>query len=180
MSRNSRALLIVLAILLVVGAGGTFFAIRDTIFNGSGSMIGKTACDVVTLEESKELLNDTAKKSDSSSIGNKETVDLNTTHCNYVTEGTGLQDIWTLNVELRAAKSDVGKEKNASYFPPNKTDGQQVAGYGDEALWDAYSGQLTVLKDGNFYLLSMSKGLGGNTVALADVQKAAEAAGLKD
>lgn len=180
MSRNSRVLLVVLAILLVVGAGGAFLAIRDTIKNGSKAMSNKTACDQLTLEEAKTLLNETAQKSTSSDINNQDSPDLKTTHCNYVTEGQGLHDIWTVQLELRVAKNDAGAEKNASYFPPNKTQGQQVAGYGDEALWDAYSGQLSVLQDDDFYLVSMSKGLGGNTVTLADVQKAAEAVGLKE
>jgi hypothetical protein len=175
---NSRPLLISLAILLVVGVGMAFFAIRDAI-NNNIALSSQTACDMLTINEAKTLLNDTAKKSDDVT-GNKETADLSKSRCSYVTQGAGLQDIWTLTLELRMAKTDEGKAENTSYFAPNKTDDQQVAGYGDEARWDAYSGRLSVLKGGDFYLVSMTKGFGGNTVLLADVQKAAEAVGLKE
>jgi hypothetical protein len=179
MSRySSRVLLIALALLLVLGVSTAFFAIRDGI-NNNVAMANQTACDLLTLNDAKTLLNDTAKKSDDTA-GNKETADLSKSRCSYVTQGAGLQDIWTLTLELRIAKTDDGKADNASYFTPNKTDDQQVAGYGDEARWDAYSGRLSVLRGGDFYLVSMTKGFGGNTVVLADVQKAAEAVGLKE
>jgi hypothetical protein len=178
MSRNSSVVLIALALLVVIGAGGVFFAMKEEANGGVGS--NQEACELLTLEEAKSLLNDTAKKSASGEVRTEETDNLKITNCNYVTQGSGLSDVWTVNLEVRSAKTGAGAADNASYFPPNNTEGQQVAGYGDEALWDAYSGQLTVLQDNNFYLVSMTKGFGGNTVTLSDVQQAAEAVGVKN
>lgn len=179
MSRNSRVLLVALALLVVIGAGGVFFAMRDEV-NGGSLGANQEACELLTLDEAKALLNDTAKKVTGSDVAPKETDNLKITHCNYTTQGTGINDSWTLSLEVRAAKTGAGGADNASLFPPNKTGGQQVVGYGDEALWEATSGQLTVLYDENFYKLSLSKGYGSNAATLADAQKAAEAVGLRN
>lgn len=181
MTPRTRWLTIALAIFFILAAAAVFFVVKKTDGNGVSTTYTQTACDLLTLEEVKSLLNDTAIKDErASQEGTKETYSFKTTHCEYKTAGQNMQDVLKVSLEVRAAKTAAGVAENTTQFPPNKTDGKQLPGYGDEALWDSLANNLRILKDGNVYVVVMAKGLGGETVPLADLQEAASSAGLKN
>lgn len=181
MTPRARWLTIALAVFFVLGAGAVFLVVKKNNGNGLYEISTQAACDLLTLEEAKSLLSDTAVKDEHASQESaKETYSFKITRCEYKTDGQNAYDMLRLSLEVRGAKTAAGAVENASQFPPNQTDDKQVPGYGDEALWDSLANNLSVLKDGNVYTVAIAKGLGGEAVPLADLQKAAAAAGLKN
>lgn len=153
--------------------------VRNAADKNAYEMLDKTACEVLTLDKAKTLLSETAQKKDATSA-DVETNSIHKTRCEYATQGQTVQDMWTLSLEVREAKNAAGAAENATDFPPHTTPGKLVPGYGDEALWDELAGRFRILKAGNYYTISMSKGMGAAAITLAELQKIAAAIGLKD
>lgn len=153
--------------------------VRNAADKKNYDVLNKTACEVLTFDKAKALLNETAQKKDAISA-DVETNSIHKTRCEYATQGQTVQDMWTLSLEVREAKNAAGAAENATDFPPHTTQGKSVPGYGDEALWDELAGRFRILKAGNYYTVSMSKGLGGDAVTLAELQKIAATIDLKN
>jgi hypothetical protein len=117
----------------------------------------KQACGVFTLADAKQLLGDSVKGGDSPADTSSGDVDVST--CNY------LQDLSSSNVPVSSGKSATltvkipktssGINSNRGQFGPIKpSDVEDVSGYGDSAYWDTDHGQLDILKDNTWYILS--------------------------
>jgi hypothetical protein len=109
------------------------------------------ACSIFTLDNAKKLLGDSTKATEipAASASND---DIEVTQCFYQ-EPSGQHQA---NILVRGAKTDKGKAGNVDYFkgstkPANV---QDVNGYGEAAFWNPEFGQLHILKNGNWYILS--------------------------
>ncbi len=116
----------------------------------------KKACSIFTLADAKKLLGDSAKGGQTNSSTSSD--DLAVTTCTYTKDAgsnapvTGSKSATLL---VRAPKTDQGENSNQNQFGPLKpTNVQDVSGYGDKAYWDPQYGQLNILKNANWYILS--------------------------
>jgi hypothetical protein len=117
----------------------------------------KQACGIFTLADAKQLLGDSAKGGENPADTSSQDVDV--TVCNY------LQDLSSSNVPVSSGKSasltvkipktEDGIKSNQGQFGIVKPgDVQDVSGYGDNAYWDPTHGQLDILKNNTWYILS--------------------------
>jgi hypothetical protein len=118
---------------------------------------GKQACGVFTLADAKQLLGDSVKGGDNPADTSSNDVDVST--CNY------LQDLSSSNVPVSSGKAasltvkipktSNGINSNQGQFGKIKpSDVEDVSGYGDSAYWDVDHGQLDILKNNTWYILS--------------------------
>jgi hypothetical protein len=137
----------------------------------------KQACGIFTLADAKQLLGDSAKGGESQVDTSSPDVDVTT--CNY------LQDLSSSNVPVSSSKSAVltvkipktqnGIKSNLGQFGPIKPAAvQDVSGYGDSAYWDPEHGQLDILKNNTWYILSY----GSTTPASRTLDEAKQLADL--
>ena len=117
----------------------------------------KQACGIFTLAEAKHLLGDNVKGRDSPANTSSEDVDVST--CNY------LQDLSSSNVPVSSGKSasltvkipktENGIKSNQGQFGTIKPGNvEDVSGYGNSAYWDTEHGQMDILKNNTWYILS--------------------------
>ncbi|MGH7156826.1 MAG: hypothetical protein ACREGG_01815 [Candidatus Saccharimonadales bacterium] len=116
----------------------------------------KRACNVFTLADAKKLLGDNAKggqTSDSSS-----SIDLAVSACTYTADAGSNAPVSSgksATLLVRAPKTEQGETSNQDQFGPLKpTSVTDVSGYGDKAYWDPQYGQLNILKNDDWYILS--------------------------
>lgn len=117
----------------------------------------KQACEIFTLADAKQLLGDNVKGGATPADTSSQDVDVST--CNY------LQDLSSSNVPVSSGKSATltvkipktpnGIKSNQGQFGLIKpSDVMDVSGYGDSAYWDTEHGQLNILKNNTWYILS--------------------------
>lgn len=153
-----------LGVILLLVAGGAIFWAKD---NGQAhddkntassvqAKAPKQACSIFTLANAKQLLGDNAKGGDvgvSASTGN-----LQISTCKYSQDsGSNVPVSSTKSATLlmQAPKTSGGVTSNLNQFNTLKpADAQPVAGYGDSAYWDPQYGQLDILKNNTWYILS--------------------------
>jgi hypothetical protein len=117
----------------------------------------KKACDIFTLADAKQLLGDTAKGGQSTTDASSQ--DLTVTTCTYTQSSAGsslpVGSTNSASLLVRAPKSQKGITGNANEFGQLRPRSvQDVSGYGDGAYWDIEHGQLNILKNNNWYILS--------------------------
>jgi hypothetical protein len=166
-----RIWIINLGIILVLAAGiGIFLAADNSQNHNSAKKTtkqiaasqpaakpkAKSACSIFTLADAKQVLGDTAKGG--SVNDEKSSDDLTVTSCSYTQDsganvpGSGGK---TAGLLVRAPKTGSGIASNKNQFGPLKAaDTQDVSGYGDSAYWDPQLGQLNILKNNTWYVLS--------------------------
>lgn len=117
----------------------------------------KQACGIFTLADAKRLLGDSVKGGDNPADTSSQDIDVTT--CNY------LQDLSSSNVPVSSGKTASltvkipktadGIKSNQGQFGPIKPSGvEDISGYGDNAYWDTEHGQLDILKNNTWYILS--------------------------
>jgi len=137
----------------------------------------KTACAIFSLADAKQLLGDTAKGGATNNQTSSD--DLAVSSCSYSQDAGANVPISSSNKSasllVRAPKTSAGNRSNQNEFGPLKpAEAQPVNGYGDSAYWDAQYGQLNILKNNTWYILSYgpitpaSRTL-GQTQQLADI-----------
>ena len=114
----------------------------------------RKACDVLTAEIAKSLLGSVAAAAPPVPVADSDAVLVTT--CVRANAVTGLDKTRSLSLLMRVAKSKVGATANESVFSSASlpTGAQNVSGYGDHAFWNPAYGQLNILKNGNWYILS--------------------------
>jgi hypothetical protein len=129
----------------------------DHSFNASQNattVAYKKACNIFTLLDAKKLLGDTAKgrSTDTSST------DMAVTSCTYTQDaGSNVPVSSSKSAALlvRAPRTDGGASSNRGQFAQLKpADAPTVSGYGSSAYWDAGHGQLDILKNDTWYIVS--------------------------
>lgn len=124
--------------------------------NLTASSASKQACSIFTLADAKQVLGDGAKGGVSPPDSSSD--DLAVSSCIY-TQSTGpsapVSSTKTASLLMRKPKTDDGKQSNIDQFGQLKPHGvQDVSGYGNSAYWDAQHGQLNILKNGTWYIIS--------------------------
>jgi hypothetical protein len=109
------------------------------------------ACQIFTSAEAQDLLDSSVKAGQN--LVSTASPDLNISTCTYTQSGVANRNSASLLV--RVPTTDKGITSNNNEFGPLKpTTVQDVSGYGDSAYWDAEHGQLNILKNNNWYILS--------------------------
>jgi len=158
-----------LAIILVGGtAAAIFAAVKNSKSHDDNSSAGRTAspakkpeakraCLIFTLADAKQLLGDTAKGGVNPIYDNPQG-DLAVTSCTYTQDqgaNAPVSSRQSATLLVRVPLSDGAIASNQSQFGAVKPlDVQDVDGYGDKAYWDSSHGQLNILKDNTWYVLS--------------------------
>ncbi len=115
----------------------------------------RQACSIFTLANAKQVLGDSAKGGQST--GNSSSGDLDVSTCTYTQPAASLPVSASKAASLlvRVPKSGAGTTSNQNQFGPLKpSDSQPVTGYGDNAYWSPQYGQLNILKNNTWYILS--------------------------
>ncbi len=114
------------------------------------------ACNIFSLANAKQLLGDTAKGGDNAATTSSD--ELSVTTCSYAQDSGSNLPISSNRLAtllVRAPKTSAGISSNQNQFTTLKpANSQLVAGYGDNAYWDPQYGQLNILKNDNWYILS--------------------------
>ncbi|MBX4188587.1 hypothetical protein KW792_00625 [Candidatus Saccharibacteria bacterium] len=151
--------LLVLAVLVSLFAWRQSASHDDDTATSSGIKAPKKAnraCQIFTLSDARTLLGESAKTGQSPADATSP--DLNVSTCTYTQpNGTGVpvSERKSASLLARIPKTEKGTNSNQSEFGPLKpTTVQDVPGYGEQAFWDADHGQLNILKNNNWYILS--------------------------
>ena len=162
-----RAVLYAIGLVLIVAAAAAIvLAVRAAKNHDGGgsnpaatstqSSSAKKACDIFTLAEAKKLLGDTARGG--VVPVNDTTDDFRVSTCSYTQDqGSNAPTASRLVANLLAQfpLNDKAVASNQNQFGPLKpTTVQDVSGYGDKAYWDPKLGQLNILKNNTWYILS--------------------------
>jgi len=115
------------------------------------------ACQRFSLADAKQLIGSDAKAANNP-IYESNGSDLYVSSCSYTESPLPGPPTSKKAAELlmRQPRTDKGNISNNNEFGPLKpADSQDVAGYGDAAFWDPDHGQLNILKDNIWYVLSI-------------------------
>lgn len=150
--------LIAAAVIASVIAVKNFMEHKDIPVQTSQTAITKPvkACRIFTLPDAKKLLGESAKGGTNPVYTSSADLDVST--CSY-SQGQGtsaaVSSLRSATLLVREPKSASGSSSNRNQFGPLKPqDSQDVAGYGDSAYWDTEHGQLNILKNDKWYILS--------------------------
>lgn len=111
------------------------------------------ACEVFTEAEAKTVLGAEATLGSNTAPATSD--DIAVSNCNYTNNATSVPDVRTATLLARSAMTDTGMESNQAAFSDGRPqDAQIVEGYGEEAFYTPSTGQLSVLKDNTWYLIT--------------------------
>lgn len=124
--------------------------------SNSPTLTKRTACQIFSLADAKQVLGDSVKGGSNPVASSSD--DLAVSTCTY-TQDTGnnapVSAGKSATLLVRAPKTSAGSASNHNQFGPLKPTGvQEVSGYGDSAYWDPQYGQLDILKNNTWYILS--------------------------
>jgi hypothetical protein len=161
------ALYLLAVILIAAAAGAAYAATKNTKNHDDDGQIAPTtnakknpavrsACDIFTLADAKELLGDSVKGGEKTSESTSK--DVNVSVCAYTQDhgaNVPVSGRKSATLEARIPLTSGGAASNQNQFGPLKpVDVEAVTGYGDNAYWDQVHGQLNILKGNNWYILS--------------------------
>jgi hypothetical protein len=156
------ALVLIAAAATAIVAAVKSFKSHDDKASGSTSAVNKktqaakAACDIFTLADAKLLLGSAAKGGDNTQESSSPY--LAVSDCTYAQEQASSAPVssgQSATLLVRAPKTEKGVASNSNEFGALRPVGvQDVAGYGDNAYWDAAHGQLNILKNQNWYIVS--------------------------
>jgi uncharacterized protein (UPF0333 family) len=116
----------------------------------------KNACTIFSLADAKQLLGDTAKGGVNPIYNSSTDFDIST--CTYTQDqgaNVPIASKKSATLLVQAPKTDIGAASNQKEFGPFKPAGvQDLTGYGDQAYWDAEHGQINILKNNIWYIIS--------------------------
>ncbi|HET7827713.1 MAG TPA: hypothetical protein VFK97_02495 [Candidatus Saccharimonadales bacterium] len=122
----------------------------------SVSASDKKACSIFSLADARQILGAGAKGGSNSLESSAQ--DVAVSQCAYTqSSGTSapVSSAKTASLTMRIPKTADAERTNASQFSLLKpATAQTVSGYGDSAYWDAEHGQLNILKNQIWYILS--------------------------
>lgn len=163
MSRNKKIVLLVLLALIFVAEAVVATVIvfhrskaHDNGSAGSNVQVSTTArrdaCSIFTLADAKQALGGEAAGGAMVVTGTSK--DVQVSGCSYKS-GPANATGKTASLVMHLPKSAQGIAGNQKIFDGQQPPGSQlVSGYGDNAYWDAQLGQLNVLKDNTWYVIT--------------------------
>lgn len=160
---------LIVAVILVVGAiGALVLATLSTKDHDDKTVTGpqisfnpatskpKQACTIFTLADAKKVLGSTVKGG--AAPASSSSSDLTVSTCSYsqdLASGAPISASQAATLLVRAPKTTSGAESNNNQFGPLRpADAVTVIGYGQNAYWDPQFGQLDILKNNTWYILS--------------------------
>lgn len=130
------------------------------------------ACEMLTEQEASEVLGANAMKGDEAAPVSSD--DLKVTSCTYNNGVGNAQDIVSTTLLVRSPLTDAGAASNRNGLEDGTIVGNvPVEGYGDKAVWNPDTGQLNVLKDNTWFIISYGKAQ-PTSHSLDDVKKLAD------
>ena len=127
--------------------------------HGSHGHLGKKdACDLLSQANADALIGAGSQKGGLNADASSDDVHVST--CTYTSKADTLEEVRamkTVSVLLRAPLTETGAESNETPFASRPDGAQDVSGYGEQAYWDPGMGQLNVLKDGAWMIISNGK-----------------------
>lgn len=161
----------------VLSSNGSSSSITDdnkSTNNSATKLVAIKACDLLTLDEAKQLLGNNATEGSNTSAVTGEDVNVDT--CSYTNNGTTATDIRIVSVMARSALTEVGLDSNLGAFEKdgtaNPANAVVVSNIGDKAFWDPTTYQLAILK-GNTWLSIVYGGTNPTKNTIDDAKKAA-------
>ena len=120
------------------------------------SVVKSKACLIFSAADAKTLLGGNVKGGQSTVTDTSPDLDISTCTYNQSTDtGVSVSGRKSASLLVRVPETNKGIASNNNEFGPLKPSTvQDVAGYGDQAYWDAVHGQLNILKNNNWYILS--------------------------
>lgn len=161
-----RLTLYVIGLALVVAAAAAIWLAARQSKNHVDKTTGPTAaqqpvaktnmaCQIFTAADAKALLGSSAQGGPGPV---ESSPDLAVSSCSYSQSGgsgAGVSARESASLLVRAPKTDRGRTSNVNALGPLRPSGvEDVSGYGDSAYWDGQHGQLNILKNNNWYVLS--------------------------
>ena len=116
----------------------------------------KQACLVFSLNDAKQVLGDSVTGGETGASASSDDLEVST--CSYTqSAGAGINSSAAKSASLlvRAPRTAEGVASNQTQFGRLKPTGvQDVSGYGDLAYWSPDYGQLNILKNNTWYVVS--------------------------
>lgn len=132
------------------------------------------ACDLLTLAEAKTMLGDQAIN------GVKQTPvqsgSLTISRCSYSNATLDSADATVAAIVVRSGINDAGIKVNKAQFEAGKPSAgiQEVTGIGDSAYFNTGLGQLNILKDSTWIIVSYGSSASPQANSLEDTEKLAK------
>lgn len=189
----------IIGVIIVIGAGTAIVITRGSddntarttntatgqsqeVSTGEAAIVAVDACDVLTLAAAQAVLGNDLEKGDTSA-GNVSTDDVSVTNCVYSTKAASTGTIQerlasnkNVGVLARSGKTKAGADSNKAPFTSAKPAGvEDISGYGDQAYFNPKTGQVNILKGGNWYILTYKAGTGATQSTLAELKPLADA-----
>jgi hypothetical protein len=132
------------------------------------------ACDVLTEQVAKDLLGSVGPQSPATP--DVDSPDIRVSTCIRINAASGVASTRSVSLLMRVAKSETGAESNEAVFAAGTVPAgaEDVSGYGEKAFWNPAVGQLNILDEGNWYILTAGP-LDTTKSKLADARKLADA-----
>lgn len=147
--------IVVIGVLMLLFGSGKDESPTSSSSTGSNAVSSAKAldaCELFTEAEAQEVMPG-AKKGDQSPDASTE--DINVSTCSYTNNATTVADIKVATVVARSALTDTGVDSNKAVFGEGMPAGSEmVTGYGSDAYFTPALGQLNVLKDNNWIIIS--------------------------
>jgi hypothetical protein len=153
----NKLIAIVISI-VVIGSVAVALLTKNNTSNSSNSSVVATtktssynivdACVAFTQASADAILGTGAKPGDNS-LGNTSSDDINVSTCTY----SGANSM-AATLLARSAKTATGATSNVHQFTTIPAGASSVSGYGDKAYYDPAYGQLNILKNNNWYILT--------------------------
>ena len=169
--RHCAALLGLVALLTLGGCGGSDTTggatapevadQGDTAGGDTGGDAGSTAyptqskkaCDVLTDAVANKVLGKVAPPTGPLPSNSNDSVTVTT--CSRTKDVDSISKAESATILLRVAKDATGAHSNELVFESLPAGAQEVSGYGEKAFWNPTVGQLNILNNGNWYILSV-------------------------
>lgn len=174
-----KKILTIVVVLAIIIGGGYWLTHRSSVNKTiTDTVTNKTdgpsqACKVFTLNDAKKVLGDKAVAAKPTPAVTSSSMSV--TNCLYTNGVDDPTAVETASILVRAPKNQTGANNNTDAFD-NKhlASVQSVSGYGEAAYWSGQYGQLNVLKNQKWVILSIGPAAPSShtlsrTQALADV-----------
>lgn len=175
---GAMALLMTIAAIAIFAGKQTDHKKSDTPAHGEHAAQGhlgkKDACDYLSQKDAETLLGSGAEKGSLNADTSSDDVHVST--CSYNSKAETLpevRNIRTASLLVRAPLTEAGGESNEVPFEKQPDGAQKVEGYGQQAYWDGAAGQLHILVDDVWMIMTHGKSNDSDR-SLEDAKKLAD------
>lgn len=167
-----KSIIIIIIAALTVGAGITYLiAIKpqnsSTTTSTDAAASTVSACDILTPAIAKQFIGSNVTQP-GGSAGDTAIPDMRVSNCLYISSSADVAKMSSVNVLVRAAKTQDGINANKAQFTSLPSGAQSVSGLADKAYYDPTFRQLNVLKGGNWYIVTAYTGSPTNATLATD------------